>query len=212
MKNKVLALSVIFSALALPLAANAGLTNSRIDHKGILAIPGKESIALSQHAGKSISLNKGYMEVRTERVPLGFSLLDPQLVLKQNGKTYIVEVPTSAYHNEESFTLTVKDSGLSHDLYLRKTEVKSKAKELVEVQVCTYKEWGFQCGVDVNGAYNCVQNLMDKTGTQNARNTYVDTTTTYKLTLGQNKVLQAEFTSSNVKSAKVSSEELSACK
>lgn len=212
MKNNVLALGMLFSTIILSSAANAGLINSRIEHKGILAVPGKDSIVLSQHAGKSISLNKGYMEIVTEKVPLGFSLLDPRLVLKQNGKSLVIDVPLNNYHNEETFTLAAKDSGLNYDLYLRKTETKGKAVEKVETQICTYQEVGYNCGVDVNGAYNCVMGLKDKTGTEEARNSYVDTVTTYKLTLGRNNVLQAEFTSSNTKSSKVSSESLSNCR
>lgn len=212
MKNNVLALSMVFSTLILPVAAHAGLINSKIDHKGILAIPGKDSIVLSQHAGRSISLNKGYMEIKTEKVPLGFSLVDPTLVLKQNGKSLTIEVPLSNYHNEETFTLSAKDSGLNYDLFLRKTETKGKAVEKVETQICTYQEVGYNCGVDVNGVYNCVMGLHDKTGKEEARNTYIDTVTTYKLTLGKNNVLQAEFTSSNTKSSKTSSRALSNCR
>lgn len=212
MKNNVLALSMVFSTLILPVAAHAGLINSKIDHKGILAIPGKDSVVLSQHAGRTISLNKGYMEIRTEKVPLGFSLLDPQLVLKQNGQTLTIDVPTDNYHNDETFTLLAKDSGLNYDLYLRKTLTQGKAVEKTETQICTYQEMGYKCGVDVNGAYNCVMGLMDKTGTQQARNTYADVTTTYKLTLGKNKVLQAEFSSSSVQASQSSSEALTRCK
>lgn len=208
MKNNTLTFSMIFSALIFPLASNAG---TRIEHKGALSVSGKDSIVLSQHAGKSIVLNKGAMELRTEKVSMGFSIFDPQLIVVQNGKSLAIDIPTGSYHGSEAFTYLGKDSGLNYDLYLRKTEVKGNALTKVEEQICTYREWGFKCGVDINGAYNCVQNLMDRTGTQKAKNTYVDVTTTYKLTLGQNNVSKAEFTSSTTQSNKTASEELSRC-
>lgn len=212
MNNKTLAMALTLSTLILPAISSARLTNEIIRHEGIIAIPGAASIKLEQHAGRAITLNKGLMEIRTTKVPMGFSLLDPQLVLKQNGQTLYVDIPSDKYSGEENFTVLGKDSNLNYDLYLRKTTTTSKAVSAVVTQICKYQKFGMNCGVDVDGKYNCVAGMKDEAGTQQAKNTTVDITTTYKLTLGQKNVLKAEFTSSKVKTELKSSEELTQCK
>lgn len=212
MNNKSLATMLALSTLILPAVSSARLTNEIIRHEGILSVPGASSIKLEQHAGRAINLNKGMMEIRTTKVPMGFSLLDPQLVLKQNGQTLTIDIPTDKYSDEETFTVLGKDSNLNYDLYLRKMITSSKAVSAVVTQICTYQKFGMTCGVDVNGAYNCVSGMKDIAGTQLAKNTTVDVTTTYKLTLGQKNVAKAEFTSSKIKTVLKSSEEQSQCK
>ncbi len=211
MKSKALATATIFSILAIPSLSQAGLTNSRLIHEGILSIPGKANIKLEQRGGRSITLNKGMTEVITEKVSLGFSLLDPKLVIKQNGKSLILDIPYENYHTAETFTYLTKDSDLNYDLYLRRSAIVSVEVQKVEMQGCTYKEAGPVCGVDVNGSYNCVISLLDKPGSQKARNTYVDTKTTYKLTLGKAGIIQAEFSSTKVVVEKKKSMALESC-
>lgn len=211
--NNISLLSVVaFSALIVPSLTNAALVNTRIDLKGALSIQGKDSIVLEQRAGRAITLNKGAMEIRAEKVPMGFSLIDPRLVIKQNGQTLAIDVSTDNYHNDDNFTLKAKDSNLNYDLYLRKTETKSAISVREEIQVCTAKEYTYKCGIDMNAAYNCVHGIMDKPGVQKAKNSFITKTTTYKLTLGRNNVQVAEFESSEAKTEKIKSEELEACK
>lgn len=212
MKNKTLAILFSFSTLILPMTASAGLTNEVIRHEGIIVIPGAASIKIEQHAGRAITLNKGLMEIRTTKVPMGFSLLDPQLVLKQNGQTLTIDIPSNKYSDDETFTVSERDTNLNYDLYLRKSTTSSQAVQTIKTQVCSYKEFGTKCGVDFDGKYNCVTGLQDRPGVQQVRNTSVDITTTYKLTLGQKKVLKAEFTSSKTNTVIKSSEELTVCK
>lgn len=211
MKNKLLTNCVIFSVVIFSSVANAGLTNSRIDHNGVLVIAGKDSIKLEQRAGNSIQLNKGQMQIRTEKVPLGFSLLDPRLVLKQNGQTLAIDIPTDYYHNDETFTYLAKNSGLNYDLYLRKTQATGKEFQKIETTSCNYKEPGFVCGLDNSGNAACVATILTKPGKQKAKNTYQDTTVTYKLTLGRNSVQQAEFTSAVTTTERKKSEALDEC-
>lgn len=212
MNNKTLAIMLTLSTLTLPAVSSARLTNESIRHEGVLAVSGASIISLSQQAGRAITLNKGVMEITTTRVPLGFSLLDPQLVLKQNGQTLRIDIPTDKYSDEETFTLLSKDSDLNYDLYLRKTTSTGKAVSAVVTQICRYQKYGLNCGVDTDGKYDCVGGLNDVVGVQQVRNTVVDVTTTYKLTLGQKNVLKAEFTSSKTKAEIKSTEELSICK
>ncbi len=212
MKNNLLTVCMLFSAVILPYASYAGgLTNSRIDHTGILAIAGKDSIKLELRAGNSILLNRGQMQIKTEKVPLGFSLLDPRLILKQNGQTLAIDIPTDYYHNDETYTYLAKNSGLNYDLYLRKTEARGKEVQKVENESCTYKEAGFVCGMDNSGNPACVAAILNKPGIQKAKNTYLDSTVTYKLTLGKNSVQQAEFTSAVTSAEKKKTEPLEEC-
>ncbi|MBC7430230.1 MAG: hypothetical protein H7336_16570 [Bacteriovorax sp.] len=153
------------------------------------------------------------MEIKTTKVPMGFSLLDPQLVIKQNGKTMSIDVDTDSYFgDEESFALLAKDSDLNYDLFLKKTVTNSKAVQEVKTQACTFQQFGSKCGIDIDGKYNCVMGLVDKMGVQQISNTSVDVTETYKLTLGQKNVLKAEFTSSQTITELKKSEVLSVCK
>jgi len=212
MKNINLLSILTYSALMIPTLTNAALVNQRIDMTGPLSIQGKDSIVLEQRAGRAITLNKGTMEIRAEKVPMGFSLIDPRLIIKQNGQTLTIDVPTDNYHNDDNFTLSAKDSNLNYDLYLRRTVTKGSVTQKEEVQACTAREYTYKCGVDINAAFNCVHGMMDKPGIQKARNSYVSTTTTYKLTLGKNNIQVAEFTSNKVATEKIKSEELESCK
>lgn len=203
---------VAYSALMIPSLTSAALVNSRFDLKGSLSIQGKDSIVLEQRAGRAITLNKGAMEIRVEKVPMGFSLIDPRLIIKQNGQSLGIDVSSDNYHNDDNFTLKARDSNLNLDLYLRRTETKGAVSERVEMQVCIAREYTHKCEIDMNAAYNCVQGFMDKQGVQKARNSFLTKTTTYKLTLGKNNVQVAEFESNDVKTEKIKSEELEACK
>lgn len=212
MKNSLLTKCMLFSMVIISSGANAGLANSRIDHKGVLSVAGKDSIRLEQRAGNSILLNKGQMELRTEKVPMGFSLLDPRLILKQNGQTLAIDIPTDYYHNDEAFTYLAKNSGLNYDLYLRKLEASGKSLQKVETVECFYKTPQLVCGLDNSGNPICVGAIMDKVGKQQVKNTYQDKTVIYKLTLGKNSVQQAEFTSSVTTAQKVKTEALEDCR
>ncbi|MBC7712306.1 MAG: hypothetical protein H7177_03150 [Rhizobacter sp.] len=213
MKLNTLSLIMILSTLILSAVASARLTNETIPHTGILAIPGANSITLSQHAGRTITLNKGYLEIKTTKVPMGFSLLTPQLVIKQNGQTMYIDVDTDGYQaDEESFNLLSKDSDLNYDLYLRRSTTSTKDVQAITTQACTYQELGTKCGIDVDGKYNCIVGMQDKSGVQKVRNTTADVTVSYKLTLGQKNVAKAEFTSAQTTTELKKSEELSACK
>lgn len=204
---------MFFSTFILPGASYAGgIANSRIEHKGVLSIVGKDTIRLEQKSGNSILLKKGEMQIRTEKVPLGFSLLDPRLILKQNGQTLAIDIPTENYHNEEAFTYLSKNSDLNLDLYLRKTQTNGKITEKLEVVECFYKAPQLVCGLDNSGNANCVGAIMDKVGKQQVKNTYQDLTITYKLTFGKNSVQQAEFTSSVTTLEKKKTEALEDCR
>lgn len=212
MNNKTLAFALALSTLILPAVSSARLTNEIIQHEGSLSISNATSLKLEQHAGRAINLKNGAMEIRTTRVPMGFSLLDPQLVLKQNGQTLRIDIPSDKYSDEETFTVLGKDSNLNYDLYLRKSVTAGKAIQATRDQACTYKEFGTKCGVDFEGKFNCVAGMQDRPGIQKVKNTTVDVTTTYKLTLGQKNIGLAEFTSSKTVTELKKSEELTVCK
>lgn len=212
MNNKTLAMALALSTLILPVVASARLSNETIRHEGIISILGATSIKLEQHAGRSITLNKGLMEVKTTKISMGFSILDPQLVLKQNGQTLLVDIPSDNYSDVETFTVLGKDSGLNYDLYLRKTTTNSAAVQTIKTEACTRQEFGTKCGLDFEGKYNCIAGMQDKVGFQNVRKTTVDITDTYKLTLGQKNIAKAEFISSQTRTEIKKSEELTICK
>lgn len=212
MNNKTLAVAIAFSILSLPTVSNARLSNEIISHSGIIAIPGGAALKLEQQAGRGITLNKGYMEIKTTKVNMGFSLLDPQLIIKQNGQTMMLDIASQNYAGDENFTLKASDSDLNYDLFLRKTTKTSLPSQVIKGQVCAYREYGVTCGTDFDGKYDCVAGMVDRSGVQQVRTSTVDVTDTYKLTLGQKNVLKAEFTSSKTRSEILSTEELSRCK
>lgn len=213
MNNKMLSLVMAVSTLMLPTIASARLTNETIFHRGHFEIEGAQTLTLSEHAGNSITLNNGALDIKSTKVKAGYSLFNTQLVIKQNGQSMYIDIDTRAYMDDkESFNLKATHSDLNYDLYLRKKTISTNEIQTLQVAACTYKQFGTKCSVDIEGKYNCTSALQDRLGTQQVRNTNAEITNTYKLTLAQNNIAKAVFTSAQTTTELKKTEVLTVCR
>lgn len=199
MKNKSLLSVVVFSSLIIPTIVSAGIANDKIELKGILSTPGRDSIHLSFHAGETIQLNKGYIEITTEKASSGFSLFTPEIVVKQNGQSMSIKVPNKNFQSDEEFNLSARTSELNYDLALEKTTIKSSETKKIETEACMYM------AVGSSGA------PIRKSGIRKVQNTYINVKDSYKLTLSKNKVVAGKFTSTNTHKEKLNSALIEIC-
>lgn len=200
MKNKSLLSLVVFSSLIIPTIVSAGITNDKVELKGILSIKGHDSIELSKHAGETIRLNKGYVEITTEKAGSGLSLFAPEITIKQNGQSLSIKVPRKNFQTDEEFNLSARASELNYNLSLEKTETKSAEVVKTEIEACQYMAVG-STGAPIR-----------RSGVKKVSNTYVTTTEAYKLTLSEGKTAAAVFKSKAEHKAKVNSSLLEICK
>lgn len=115
MKNNSLLSLLVFSSLIIPTVVNAGLVNEKVKLQGNLSIKGSETITLGKSSGKSISLNKGLVDIQMETLENPISMLMPRLYIEQNGQMLAIKIPPSKYLNADEFELKADSSGLNYD-------------------------------------------------------------------------------------------------
>lgn len=80
-----------------------------------MSIKGSETITLGKSSGKSISLNKGLVDIQMETLENPISMLMPRLYIEQNGQMLAIKIPPSKYLNADEFELKADSSGLNYD-------------------------------------------------------------------------------------------------
>lgn len=199
MKNNSLLSLLVFSSLIIPTMVNAGLVNERVKLQGNLAIKGSETISLGKSSGKSISLNKGPIDIEVETLENPISMLTPRLIIEQNGQMLAIKVPKSKYLNADEFELTADSSSLNYDLSLQKITIKGGSFYKIEEEGCTFHKIG-----------DSESRLQF--GVQKVQNTYMTIQETYKLTLSQDKVVAAKITSTKSHMEKLHTKLIDICK
>lgn len=166
------------------LNAFAGAFSTDVAIKTNLSIHLKDKKELSLDNSGSTKLLPTFTEVEFDYRPTFGS---GDLIIKQGPKTIKVKVPKDRYHNQGEFTLYSVDSGLVHDIYMRRSEDKViNSTTVTEDSSCMYQKFK---SVGANG----IITYEGHPGTQKVLRRYDKISRTYTMSLIRDRVIEASI-------------------